>query len=737
MPWTTKSDVARHNKHAANDPSLRKLWKKVANKHLEDHPDDKASAIKIANGVVRKRIHESLDETIKKTDPKDRPARVPSRMISDEAARRMAKIAKEKGQTEKDLETILFNQGRGRKSLKLILSYMKEEPKSEKKEVNESAKDLPENGYAVVKGATVVSKDHPHSKSARDEAKSLGSGHKALHIEDGYAVRGWHHDGKPLTRKELGIEDDEVPNPEKKEVNESESLNEFNGLGNMAKNIANKTMGALGSASAQGRYQAGMGRDHLANEFYTFMGHQGQKQPTYSVLLDFLKNKYGEQFAANIGQSIIPDITGVPAPQAAPMAPQAPVTGAPPAAANAAPPTASAPAAAPKDDLYANKGAQVGNRTSNTNYQGNTFKQLNDLVTHQINMDPKQVMSLTRELYQHAADNGGADKARVFAYLKNLRKNPRIMKDPKLQQMFSGLKLESIHRVLDMAMYLVEHEIKTKIGLNEAYNRFFLTEKPNLQQAPNKQYAYPRAKPMAPARNSTPQPASPPPAPVAPTKYTTGKNTYAPSAVSPNDALRARYANNPAMQAKLQAKNAAPQAGNAPNPAPQADPNQMAAPQASSISPNQPLSKQTLDKIFTTISRSLLAQNKMSVVPKQQQNGGGDYYAKQKNGRYKPVKATATIANQTATNSAPQSTTPQSNTGTIAPVDMGLLDKNLRAKKVDQRLIPQIASMIRRNGGKVDDRAMTGFLRNNPQYAEAMKAISDAELGRASQPAIE
>jgi hypothetical protein len=38
MTWTTKADVARHNKKAANDPSLRKQWKTVANGDSQKGP---------------------------------------------------------------------------------------------------------------------------------------------------------------------------------------------------------------------------------------------------------------------------------------------------------------------------------------------------------------------------------------------------------------------------------------------------------------------------------------------------------------------------------------------------------------------------------------------------------------------------------------------------------------------------------------------------------------------------
>jgi hypothetical protein len=49
-------------------------------------------------------------------------ARVPSRMMSDQMAARVAQISAQKAWSKRDLETIFFMQGYGRKSVAKVLS---------------------------------------------------------------------------------------------------------------------------------------------------------------------------------------------------------------------------------------------------------------------------------------------------------------------------------------------------------------------------------------------------------------------------------------------------------------------------------------------------------------------------------------------------------------------------------------------------------------------------------------
>lgn len=53
MPWTTKADVARHNKRAAENPKLREQFKAIANSVLAKTGSD-SSALRIAPGVIKK-----------------------------------------------------------------------------------------------------------------------------------------------------------------------------------------------------------------------------------------------------------------------------------------------------------------------------------------------------------------------------------------------------------------------------------------------------------------------------------------------------------------------------------------------------------------------------------------------------------------------------------------------------------------------------------------------------------
>ena len=52
MPWTTKADVARHNKAAAASPAKRKQFEAVANGVLAKTGDE-GLALRTASGVVK------------------------------------------------------------------------------------------------------------------------------------------------------------------------------------------------------------------------------------------------------------------------------------------------------------------------------------------------------------------------------------------------------------------------------------------------------------------------------------------------------------------------------------------------------------------------------------------------------------------------------------------------------------------------------------------------------------
>jgi hypothetical protein len=84
-----------------------------------------------------------------------KPARVPQRMIQPKAAERVANIADRKKMSRDDVQKILFNQGHGRKSERLIKSLRKEE-----------TEELDEKAIAKGKQTVLVTmKSDPHSKS--------------------------------------------------------------------------------------------------------------------------------------------------------------------------------------------------------------------------------------------------------------------------------------------------------------------------------------------------------------------------------------------------------------------------------------------------------------------------------------------------------------------------------------------------------------------------------------------
>jgi len=91
-------------------------------------------------------VMEEVEELDELSDTYSAPARVPQKMIKPEAARRMASTANRKNMSDKDVETVLFNQGHGRKSLKLINQLRKEEVEAIDEAINFTALD------AVIKG---------------------------------------------------------------------------------------------------------------------------------------------------------------------------------------------------------------------------------------------------------------------------------------------------------------------------------------------------------------------------------------------------------------------------------------------------------------------------------------------------------------------------------------------------------------------------------------------------------
>lgn len=101
-----------------------------------------------AHAHAKKHISEDSEQLDELGGAYSKPARVPQRMIQPKAAERVAKIADRKKMSHDDVQKVLFNQGHGRKSEKLIKSLRKEETVIERK-MTDSEKDDRER---IVKG---------------------------------------------------------------------------------------------------------------------------------------------------------------------------------------------------------------------------------------------------------------------------------------------------------------------------------------------------------------------------------------------------------------------------------------------------------------------------------------------------------------------------------------------------------------------------------------------------------
>ena len=528
-------------------------------------------------------------------------------------------------------------------------------------------------------------------------------------------------------------------------ISDEEVLKEFN-YRSIVPKLYHKTMSALGSNKAGGRLQLSQTTDQLMGEFNTFLGHQGGK-PNWANVLKFLTQKFGEDTAVALAKTLAkPGAAGrnlinknANAQAAAPAGDTAD-TGAP--AADATAPGA-APGAAPGQkfkspklnnmyndaigrqkavqgdkDFYSKKAAAAGTNSAAKPYQNNTFKQLNDLVS-QPKPDVKQIMNLTREIYRHAQDYGGQDKARVAAYLKNLRNNPKVYSTPALAQMFSGLKLESINRVLDMAIYLVENSITTKQGLTEAYSRFFLTEKPFGRRidpnstkpaydngADNPSFgrkAAPQAAPQAAA-----QPAAP------------AGNPAAPGAAG----LRARAAARGIGGGGGSVPPVQPPSNGEASPDPSAEPEQNSQ-QSFGKPPNSVYSRKELYSMFQLIAKGLLA-NGLVDFP-----SGNDstYYRKGANGRYQAV--TEPSIGKTI-NSAPAQKGAAPAAAAPRTIDPTTFAGNLRALRANTPDANVVSDLVRKGYSRNDiiKQLRASKTQINP---DVLQALDDAAAGRRSQ----
>jgi hypothetical protein len=537
-------------------------------------------------------------------------------------------------------------------------------------------------------------------------------------------------------------------------ISDEEILKEFN-YRSIVPNIYNKTMNALGSNKAGGRLQLQQTTDQLMGEFNTFLGHQGGK-PNWASVLAFLTQKFGEQTAVTLaktltnpgtaGRNLINKNGAEQAPQETPQA------GADPAADPSASPAAASAAPAgqkfknPKlngmyndavgrqkavqgdKDFYSQKATQAGTNSAAKPYQNNTFKQLNDLVA-QPKPDVKQIMNLTREIYKHAQDYGGQDKARVAAYLKNLRNNPKVYSTPALAQMFSGLKLESINRVLDMAIYLVEHSITTKQGLTEAYSRFFLTERPFGRRVdPNSTapaYDNGQDSPSFGTRGASPaQPAAAPAQPQA----APAANSAAPGAAGLRARAQARGMGGGSVP-PTQPPNGAPPPAPPPAAATPAAPG-APAPQNTGNPRNTVYSRKELNSMFQLLAKGLLA-NGLVDFPKGDDN---TYYRKGANGRYQAVAEPSISRGAAQRNAAPAAAGVAAGAAasTSRSIDPTAFAANLRTLRVNTPDANVVANLIRKGYGRSDiiKQLRASKTQINP---DVLQALDDAAAGRRSQ----
>lgn len=147
--------------------------------------DKREKGIKLA---VSKLTKEEVDQIDELSDTYSAPARVPQKMIKPEAARRMASTANRKNMSDKDVETVLFNQGHGRKSLKLINQLRKEEVEeldelskgTMGRYINKAKDSIDMTSYrSGIKDGTAISSSTPY-KSNNPLEKKLSKRHKGI-----------------------------------------------------------------------------------------------------------------------------------------------------------------------------------------------------------------------------------------------------------------------------------------------------------------------------------------------------------------------------------------------------------------------------------------------------------------------------------------------------------------------------------------------------------------------------
>ncbi len=254
--------------------------------------------------------------------------------------------------------------------------------------------------------------------------------------------------------------------------------------------IANATLAAMGSGKALGRLDLRQTTDKLMAQYQQFLGRNPGTEMSLESLERFLTAAHGAKYATIAMNAFTGGAAASPS-----AAPATATTSASASAASAAPPPPSSPspapaAARPVDPVDRERGFYAGLSkarpdalshmpaasarklatpapgATHSDYQNQTMSQIMQKVRQPV-PDLRQITALTNELIAHARDYGGRDQQRVAMFLRKMKQDPNVAKNPRLLRYMSGMRLESVQRAIDAALFLVECNITRRMSLNE------------------------------------------------------------------------------------------------------------------------------------------------------------------------------------------------------------------------------------------------------------------------------
>jgi hypothetical protein len=199
MPKMNQPSLKAHKDaeawHAGHYEQATNREEKAFHRERMQHHNGQAAAMK---GMGIKEETEQLDEF---GGAYSKPARVPQRMIQPKAAERMANIADKKKMSHDNVQSVLFNQGHGRKSERLIKSLRKEDVSLSDEETARIEAKLQESDDKAYKYRDTdpadKNNDYDPNKDKNPEhivvqlrkAKSLGAANRPIHFHDGSKVK--------------------------------------------------------------------------------------------------------------------------------------------------------------------------------------------------------------------------------------------------------------------------------------------------------------------------------------------------------------------------------------------------------------------------------------------------------------------------------------------------------------------------------------------------------------------